>query len=183
MALVEDWSTGHKNSNPIKYGAPTSYSNKSREELRDEIHLVALDSIVSLTQGLDNIVSLNFLCVASSFLGLSLTTIGLRSMDGHLDCDPNINTIKSLMLFEVISFAFFLTSSLVAYDLKIMISLVNAAELNEEFRSHFNRKSIRKVMLCVIFSSILGCLFLILSIVYILQIRLGILSRKSPSTV
>ena len=138
---------------------------------------------MSLTQGLDNIVSLNFLCVASSFLGLSLTTIGLRSMDGHLDCDPNINTIKSLMLFEVISFAFFLTSSLVAYDLKIMISLVNAAELNEEFRSHFNRKSFRKVMLCVIFSSILGCLFLILSIVYILQIRLGILSRKSPSTV
>ena len=87
------------------------------------------------------------------------------------------------MLFEVISFAFFLASSLVAYGLKTMMSLINAAELNEEFRNHFNRKSIQKVMLCAIFSSILGCLFLILSIVYILQIRLGVLSCESPSTV
>ena len=104
----------------------------------------------------------------------------LQSIDGCLGCGPKI---RSLMLFEVISFAFFLASLLVAYGLKIMISLINAAELNEEFRNHCNRKSIRKVMLCAIFSSILGCLFLILSIVYILQIRLGISSCESPFTV
>ena len=68
------------------------------------------------------------------------------------------------MLFEVVSFAFFLISSLVAHGLKIMIKLVNAAESNEEFISHFNKKSFRKVMLCAIFSSILGRLFLIPSI-------------------
>ena len=107
----------------------------------------------------------------------------LQSIDGRFGCNPNISTIRNLMLFEVISFAFFLASSLVAYGLKIMMSLINAAELNEEFRNHFNRKSIWKVMLCAIFTSILGCFFLILSIVYILQIKLGVLSCESPSTV
>ena len=136
----------------------------------DEIHLTALDSVVIL----------NSLCAAFTFIGLSLTTMELQSIDGCLGCGPKI---RSLMLFEVISFAFFLASLLVAYGLKIMISLINAAELNKEFRNHFNRKSIRKVMLCAIFSSILGCLFLILSIVYILQIRLGISSCESPFTV
>lgn len=146
---------------------------KSREEIRDDIQFAALDTVVSL----------NSLYAVSSFLGFSLTTIGLHSIDGRLGCDANISTIRTLMFFEVISFAFFLTSSLVAHGLKIMIKLVNAAESNKEFRSHFNRKSIRKVMLCAIFSSILGCIFLILSIVNILQIRLGILSCRSPSTV
>ena len=127
--------------------------------------------------------SFNSLYAVSSFLGFSLTTIGLHSIDGRLGCDANISTIRTLMFFEVISFAFFLTSSWVAHGLKIMIKLVNAAESNKEFRSHFNRKSIRKVMLCAIFSSILGCIFLILSIVNILQIRLGILSCRSLSTV
>ncbi|RVW74756.1 hypothetical protein CK203_064442 [Vitis vinifera] len=119
---------------------------KSREELRDEIHLAALDSVVNL----------NSLCAAFTFIGLSLTTMELQSIDGRFGCNPNISTIRNLMLFEVISFAFFLASSLVAYGLKIMMSLINAAELNEEFRNHFNRKSIRKVMLCAIFTSILG---------------------------
>ena len=49
--------------------------------------------------------------------------------------------------------------------------------------NHFNRKSIRKGMLYAIFNSILGCLFLILSIVNVFQIRLGILSCRSPSIV
>ncbi|RVW17930.1 hypothetical protein CK203_108009 [Vitis vinifera] len=106
---------------------------KSREELRDEIHLTALDSVVIL----------NFLCAAFTFIGLSLTTMELQSIDGCLGCGPKI---RSLMLFEVISFAFFLASLLVAYGLKIMISLINAAELNKEFRNHFNRKSIRKIL-------------------------------------
>ncbi|RVW57692.1 hypothetical protein CK203_116880 [Vitis vinifera] len=117
---------------------------KSREELRYEIHLAALDSVVNL----------NSLCAAFTFIGLSLTTMELQSIDGRFGCNPNISTIRNLMLFEVISFVFFLASSLVAYGLKIMISLINAAELNEEFRNHFNRKSIRKVMLCAIFTSI-----------------------------
>ena len=38
-------------------------------------------------------------------------------------------------------------------------------------------------MLYAIFNSILGCLFLILSIVNVFQIRLGILSCRSPSIV
>ena len=95
---------------------------------------------------LSSVVSLNSIYVAFSFLGLSLTTIGLHSIDGRLGYNANISTIRSLMLFEVISFAFFLTSSLVAHGLKIMIKLINGAESNEEFRSHFNKKSIRKVM-------------------------------------
>uniref|UniRef100_F6HDZ6 Uncharacterized protein n=1 Tax=Vitis vinifera TaxID=29760 RepID=F6HDZ6_VITVI len=121
---------------------------KSREEIRDDVQFAALDTVVSL----------NSLYVVSSFLGFSLTTIGLHSIDGRLGCDANISTIRTLMFFEVISFAFFLTSSLVAHGLKIMIKLVNAAESNKEFRSHFNRKSIRKI-------------------------RLGILSCRSLSTV
>ncbi|RVW26457.1 hypothetical protein CK203_093941 [Vitis vinifera] len=58
---------------------------------------------------------------------------GLHSIDGCLGYNAKISTIRSLMLFEVVSFAVFLTSSLVAHDLKIMIKLVNGAESNEEF--------------------------------------------------
>ncbi|KAL6344027.1 hypothetical protein AAG906_027800 [Vitis piasezkii] len=111
---------------------------KSREEIRDDIHFAALATFVSL----------NSLYAVFSFLGLYLTIIGLHSIDGRLGCDANISTIRTLMLFE------------------IMIKLVNAAESNEELRSQFHRKSIRKVML-----------------LNILQIRLGILSCRSPSTV
>ena len=84
-----------------------------------------------------------------------------HSLSGNIDigCDANYSMIRSLMFFEVVSFAFFLTSSLVAHGLKIMIKLINGVESNEEFRSHFNRNSIRKVMLCVVFNSIMGCFF------------------------
>ena len=49
---------------------------------------------------------------------------------------------------------FFLTSTLVTHDLKIVIKLINYMQSNEEFRSHFDRKYVLKVMLCVVFSSI-----------------------------
>ncbi|RVW71588.1 hypothetical protein CK203_052682 [Vitis vinifera] len=65
--------------------------------------------------------------------GMRMHPLRLHSIDGCLGYNAKISTIRSLMLFEVVSFAVFLTSSLVAHDLKIMIKLVNGAESNEEF--------------------------------------------------
>lgn len=132
---------------------------------------------------LDGLVNVNSLFTIAVFVGLSLTTPGQRSLENRTSCDAGIDVAKKLLVFEVVSFSFFLFSSLVAQGLKLAINLLNSKDVDEAFRAHINLKALRFGMLGSAFGSVMGCVFLVLSMVNVIQIRLGMLSCGSKSAV
>ncbi|XP_055812880.1 uncharacterized protein LOC129882548 [Solanum dulcamara] len=132
---------------------------------------------------LDGLVNVNSLFTIAVFVGLSLTTPGQRSLEDRTACDAGIDVVKKLLVFEVVSFSFFLFSSLVAQGLKLAINLLNSKDVDEAFRAHINLKVLRLGMMGSAIGSVMGCLFLMLSIVNVIQIRLGMLSCGSKSAI
>ncbi|XP_054785399.1 uncharacterized protein LOC129291871 [Prosopis cineraria] len=132
---------------------------------------------------LDGIVNVNSLFTIAVFVGLSLTTPGQRSLENRSSCDAGTDVAKKLLVFEVVSFSFFLFSSLVAQGLKLAINLLNSKDVDEAFRSHLNVKVLRLGMLGSAVGSVMGCLFLMLSMINVIQIRLGLLSCGSKSAI
>ncbi|KMZ67462.1 maternal effect embryoarrest 60 [Zostera marina] len=137
------------------------------------IHVTALDGLVNV----------NSLFTIAVFVGLSLTTPGQRSLENKSDCDAGDDVARALLVFEVLAFSFFLFSSLVAQGLKLAINLLNSKDVDEEFRAHINVKVLRFGMLGSAAGSVLGCIFLVLSMVNVVQIRLGLLSCGSQPTI
>ncbi|KAJ7009137.1 hypothetical protein NC653_007699 [Populus alba x Populus x berolinensis] len=132
---------------------------------------------------LDGIVNVNSLFTVAVFVGLSLTTPNQRSLENRISCDAGIDMAKNLLVFEVVSFSFFLFSSLVAQGLKLAINLLNSKDVDEAFRAHINLKVLRFGMMGSAIGSVMGCVFLMLSMVNVIQIRLGLLSCGSKSAV
>ncbi|XP_059660005.1 uncharacterized protein LOC132306582 [Cornus florida] len=132
---------------------------------------------------LDGLVNVNSLFTIAVFVGLSLTTPGQRSLEDRVDCDADVTVARKLLVFEVVSFSFFLFSSLVAQGLKLAINLLNSKDVDEAFRAHINLKALRFGMLASAFGSVMGCVFLMLSMVNVIEIRLGMLSCGSKSTI
>ncbi|XP_051143786.1 uncharacterized protein LOC127260146 [Andrographis paniculata] len=131
---------------------------------------------------LDGLVNVNSLFTIAVFVGLSLTTPGQRSLENRSACDAGVDVAKKLLVFEVVSFSFFLFSSLVAQGLKLAINLLNSKDVDEIFRAHINLKVLRLGMLGSAVGSVMGCLFLMLSMVSVIEIRLGMLSCGSKSS-
>lgn len=132
---------------------------------------------------LDGLVNVNSLFTIAVFVGLSLTTPGQHSLENPSACDAGIDVAEKLLVFEVVSFSFFLFSSLVAQGLKLAINLLNSKDVDEIFKAHINLKVLRFGMLASAVGSVMGCLFLMLSMINVIQIRLGMLSCGSKSAV
>jgi hypothetical protein len=132
---------------------------------------------------LDGIVNANSLFTIAVFVGLSLDIPDQNSMENNTACYVGVDVLRNLVVFEVVSFSFFLYSSLVAQGLKLAINLLNSNEVNEAFRAHINKKVLRLGMIGSAIGSVMGCLFLMLSMVNVIQIRLGMLSCGSKSAV
>ncbi|XP_058196695.1 uncharacterized protein LOC131312752 isoform X2 [Rhododendron vialii] len=131
---------------------------------------------------LDGIVNVNSLFTIAVFVGLSLASPGQHSLETSA-CDAGVTAAKHLLVFEVVSFSFFLFSSLVAQGLKLAINLKNSTDVDEAFRAHINSRVLRSGMLASAVGSVMGCIFLMLSMVNVIQIRLGTLACGSRSTV
>ena len=116
-------------------------------------------------------------------MGLSVASRGEKSLMGNSSCDAGIKVAENLLVFEVVSFSFFLFSSLVAQGLKLALNLLNSKDVDEAFRAHINIKVLRFGMLISAFGSVMGCVFLVLSMVNVIQIRLGMLSCGSRAAV
>ncbi|KAJ6390101.1 hypothetical protein OIU77_024338 [Salix suchowensis] len=132
---------------------------------------------------LDGIVNVNSLFTVAVFVGLSLATPNQRSLENRVSCDAGNDVAKNLLVFEVVSFSFFLFSSLVAQGLKLAINLLNSKDVDEVFRAHINLKVLRFGMMGSALGSVMGCVFLVLSMINVIEIRLGLLSCGSHSTV
>ncbi|KAK4768191.1 hypothetical protein SAY87_003332 [Trapa incisa] len=122
---------------------------------------------------LDAIVNANSLFTGIVFLGISFSVATTGSSS---DCTAGPDVAKKVVLFEVFSFSFFLFSSLVAQGLKIHINLINSNDLDEPAKASVNKKLFNFGILMSAAGSLLGCVFLMLSMVYVVEIRLGPLS-------
>lgn len=132
---------------------------------------------------LDGLVNVNSLFTVAVFVGLSLATRGQRSLEDSGACDAGEDIVKNVLIFEVTSFSAFLFSSLVAQGLKLAIIIDNSKDPNEATKGHINNKLLRIGMLASALGSIVRCVFLMLSMVHVIQIRLGVLSCGVSSTV
>ncbi|GLT64787.1 hypothetical protein SLA2020_372580 [Shorea laevis] len=150
-----------------------SNASPSSDSSTTSVHVTALDGLVNV----------NSLFTIAVFVGLSLTTPGQHSLENPSTCDAGIDVVKKLLVFEVVSFSFFLFSSLVAQGLKLAINLLNSKDVDEGFRATINQKVLRLGMMGSAVGSVMGCIFLVLSMVNVIEIRLGMLSCGSKPAI
>lgn len=154
-------------------------SSSKKEDIYDDIidvHLKALDDLVNV----------NSLFTIAVFVGLSLASRNQRSLDGRPECDPDVGLGKRLILYEAISFACFLLSSLCSKSLKVLINLEKikrkikvkrTPKLEGLFKNILLSGTWRLFLLVLsIVALFIGIVFLTLSMVYVIQIRVGKLS-------
>ncbi|GLU08062.1 hypothetical protein SLE2022_249910 [Rubroshorea leprosula] len=156
----------------VYYASNPGGSSPSSDSSTTSVHVTALDGLVNV----------NSLFTIAVFVGLSLTTPGQHSLENRA-CDAGIDVVKKLLVFEVVSFSFFLFSSLVAQGLKLAINLLNSKDVDEAFRATINQKVLRLGMMGSAVGSVMGCIFLVLSMVHVIEIRLGTLSCGSKPAI
>ena len=126
-------------------------------------------------KALDDLVSVNSLFTLAVFVGLSLARQGERSLENRTECDTDANYAKRLVVYEVASFACFLLSSLVAKALKIHVTICQEAD----FKQTRNQITRGCMLLLSVWASVFGCIFLTMSMVDVIQIKVGKLSCGS----
>ncbi|KAL9259597.1 hypothetical protein AKJ16_DCAP04422 [Drosera capensis] len=157
---------------PDRGSTQRSLSTPSSLPTTTRVHVTALDGLVNV----------NSIFTIAVFVGLSFTSPGQQSLDPRPSCSAGVGEARKLLLFEVMSFSFFLFSSLVAQGLKLAINIINSKDANEAFKAHISTRVLRGGMLASAVGSVMGCLFLMLSMVNVIQIRLGLLSCGSRAT-
>ncbi|CAH8363512.1 unnamed protein product [Eruca vesicaria subsp. sativa] len=125
---------------------------------------------------LDGIVNANSLFTVAVFVGITFDQPRVLNLADRTECNAGLDVERDLVVFEVISFAFFLFSSLVAQGLKLTINLLNSKETDDVFKANINSDLLRLGVVGAAGGSILGCVFLLLSMVEVIQLRLGLLS-------
>lgn len=122
----------------------------------------------------------NSLFTIAVFVGLSLADRGQRGLENRAECSADIAMRKRLVVTEVVSFGFYLLSSLTAKALKIHVST---------YRDKFQAKKISyqvirgSLLVLALWSSVLGCIFLTISMVDVIQIKVGKVSCGSGYSV
>lgn len=145
---------------------------------------------------LDGIVHTNSLFTLAVFIGLAMN---MRDPNNDLivntACQPEPSVAEDLVAFHVYSFASFLFSSLIAMALKQAVRLsktTSHSSSSSSFRAshphfdhiaHYINKTMLRVGLLVSgVGSVAGCLFLMLALINVVQVKLGTLSCGSGHT-
>ncbi|PIN23847.1 hypothetical protein CDL12_03427 [Handroanthus impetiginosus] len=89
---------------------------------KTNIHVTALDGIVNV----------NSLFTAAIFIGFSLTAPEAVTAGTQPKCTASPETVRRPIVFEVVSFSFFLYSSLIAQSLKLVINLINSVKNQDD---------------------------------------------------
>ncbi|KAL8111394.1 hypothetical protein AgCh_019202 [Apium graveolens] len=142
----------------------TDEHNKAEKERR-EAHVKTLDDLVNV----------NSLFTLAVFVGLSQALPGAISLENKKECNAGPGVAKMLVLYEVVAFACFLLSSLVAKVIKLLIGLDS-----ERFKFVQDRFDVKDFLLILTASaSVSGIVLLTLSVVNVVQIRIGLYSCGS----
>ncbi|KAK1393850.1 Maternal effect embryoarrest [Heracleum sosnowskyi] len=124
---------------------------------------------------LDDLVNVNSLFTLAVFVGLSQASPGIRSLEDRDECNAGPGVAKMLVLYEVVSFACFLLSSLVAKVLKLILSL--DGKICKLILKGLDVKDVLLVLTSC--ASVSGIVLLTLSVVNVVQIRIGLYSCGS----
>ncbi|PIN23848.1 hypothetical protein CDL12_03428 [Handroanthus impetiginosus] len=141
-----------------------------QQSLRDTSKLTSIH-----VTALDGIVNVNSLFTVAIFIGFSLTVTEDASAGTQSECRAGRETVRRLIVFEVVSFSFFLFSSLAAQSLKLCINLVNSSD-PDPHKADINRRALRYGLFGSAVGSLVGSVFLTFSIVYFIQVKLGVIS-------
>lgn len=141
---------------------PSTTTTTSRS--KTSVHVTALDGIVTV----------NSLFTVAVFIGFSLTVPSAGGAGNKQSCNASVELVRQVIVFEVISFSFFLFSSLIAQSLKLAINLSNSLDAGDPHRADVDSFCMKYGSLGSALGSILGCMFLMLSIVDFIQVKLGV---------
>ncbi|XP_008386072.1 uncharacterized protein [Malus domestica] len=147
------------------------------------IHIMALDGIVNV----------NSLFSFAPFVGLTFypTTDPADMLIGsNTACVAGASSAEGLIAFHVYSFSSFLFSSLVALALKQAIKISedigedngDGSSVSHSHIGQVNRVALRVGTLVSAFGSVVGCGFLVMTLVDLVQIKLGRLGCGSLYT-
>ncbi|KAJ6720516.1 hypothetical protein OIU85_023703 [Salix viminalis] len=140
---------------------------------------------------LDGIINVNSLFTLAVFIGLAWNpadpTNTLIGPSDPISCSPSPQTAKDLISFHVYSFSCFLFSSLIALALKQAIRIAKTSDHNhgtylqaaEHLIAQVNKNLVRVGMLVSGIGSVCGCVFLMLALVNVVQLKLGSLGCGS----
>ncbi|PIN01519.1 hypothetical protein CDL12_25976 [Handroanthus impetiginosus] len=146
---------------PSRADPTTTTTTVSR--LKTSIHVTALDGIVNV----------NSLFTMAIFIGFSLTVPEAATATSRPECTTSRETVRRLIVFEVVSFSFFLYSSLIAQSLKLAINLLNNMDPNDPHKADIDPDYLKYGLFGSAIGSVVGCSFLMLSIVDFIQVKLG----------
>ncbi|TXG49887.1 hypothetical protein EZV62_025762 [Acer yangbiense] len=140
------------------------------------IHITALDGVVNV----------NSLFTFAVFVGLAWNPRDPNnSLIEDQICTPDPHVMEDMIAFHIYSFSSFLFSSIVALGLKQAIRLSSTTSASDSivstFLGHVNKGLVRVGMLVAGVGSAIGCVFLMLALINVVQIKLGTLSCESGS--
>lgn len=135
------------------------------------IHVTALDGIVNV----------NSLFTVAVFIGFSFTTPESADAGSRPGCTASREIIRRLVVYEVVSFSFFLYSSLVAQTLKLAVNLINMMDPNDPHKAKVHQSALKYGLFGSAMGSVVGSVFLVLSIVDFIQVKLGVYSCGGKS--
>ncbi|KAF8041320.1 hypothetical protein BT93_A0051 [Corymbia citriodora subsp. variegata] len=157
--------------------------NTSHDTSDDETYNGKLEAAVGVHQdALDDLVSVNSLFTAAVFVGLAFASAGPQNIEGNKQCEPGVVVARRLVKNEVISFACYLLSSLVAKALKthLFTYLKRPPQKNCDT---WPNKALRGTLFSLsVLTSIIGGVFLLYSMVDLIQLRLGKIACKDTET-
>lgn len=124
---------------------------------------------------LDDLVNVNSLFTLAVFVGLSQASPGIRSLEDRDECNAGPGVAKMLVLYEVVAFASFLLSSLVAKVLKLIITM--DGKIFKTIHKGIELKD--GLLVLTACASVSGIILLTLSVVNVVQVRIGLYSCGS----
>lgn len=142
--------------------------SRSTDAVSATLHVSALDALVNVNSIFSGVV----------FIGLAFSSTSISLVASGLDdpCLPGANTARWVVLFEVLAFSSYLLSSLIAQGLKLQLALIGAKKVVPDAFVPINERIIRLGMSVTALCTALGTVFLTLSIVFLIELRLGALS-------
>ncbi|KAL3752552.1 hypothetical protein ACJRO7_000027 [Eucalyptus globulus] len=156
----------------------------------DLVKYEKLEEAVEVHQSaLDDLVKVNSLFTAAVFVGLAFASAGQQNIEGNKLCEAGVYVARRLVKNEVISFACYLLSSLVAKALKTHLSTYLKIYRKDDLDNIQNniksrsKKALRGTLFTLsALTSIIGGVFLMHSMVDMIQLRLGKIACKGTET-
>ncbi|KAJ4800737.1 Maternal effect embryo arrest protein [Rhynchospora pubera] len=140
----------------------SSVHNSSADAGKTSIHIMALDEMLGA----------NSLATAAVLVGLSVAPTVVLGSNTQPSCNASHDQARNLIVFEVISFSFFLFSSLVTLGLKHAVHVINSKDQHEAFKTNVSLVIFKLAMIGSAIGSVIGGVFFFLSIAIVVQIKL-----------